>query len=419
MLSTLRLRNSPGVAIAPLTVALCCACRLAVAQDAEFDRLQHLQTVTRNDLTAASNLNFDPEGKHLYAAAWQAGTVALFEPDPITGLLTHAQSISDPETLNGVTTIRLSSDGRYAVAAAFRARNVVLFERDPLSGKLTILDVVRGSERPELGLAWPIDAEFSPDGRFVYVCDPKQSGAAANAPRQEGSILVFEVTRLGKLDLVDIDQGEDNCFFGCRGIEFGPDGRVGYAACTNSSQIVVVDRDATTGKITVRQVITDDRDAPALEGVIGILCSPDGRFVYASSGRFSGDDSVTVFRVKADGTLALEQSLIRQTDLHGFLGGNELTLSPDGSELYVTATRSGSLARFRRDPESGRLSLLELLHHGRLAANLAGAADAAVSRDGRVVYVAAENGGSISVFAADSSPDTEPAASPDRQTAEP
>ena len=263
-------QNILRIAVALAVVASVVALPLAADDGTEFRQLRHLQTVTRDDLNAVCSTNLSSDGKYLYAAAWQAAAILTFERDPQSGLLTHRQSIIDETDLRGTTTIRLSPDGRYAVAPALHARAVVLFERDVLSGKLTILDVVRGEEQPRLGLAFPVDAVFSPDGRFVYVCDPSQSGAA-NERNRQGSVLVFKVSRPGKLDLVEVNRGRDDAFYGCRAITFHPSGRTAFAACTNSSQVVVADRHAETGKLTVKQILRDS-GATALEGVIGILC---------------------------------------------------------------------------------------------------------------------------------------------------
>jgi len=55
--------------------------------------------------------------------------------------------------------------------------------------------------------------------------------------------------------------------------------------------------------------------------------------------------------------LARVQELIAGKDkLDDFLGGNELTFSPDGTNLYVTGTLSATLAGSERDAQTGKLS---------------------------------------------------------------
>jgi 6-phosphogluconolactonase (cycloisomerase 2 family) len=382
-----------------LTACLVPAAQLVAQENPQSGRLQHVDTMTRDDLRSVCCVNLSPDGKHLYAAAWQANCVSVYRCDAETGRLEHLQSLVSDQDLQGVTSVRISSDGRHAVAAAFRSRTLVLFERDPMSGKLTIRDVVRGDEQPDLGLRWPIDAVLSPDGRFVYLLDPQQSGAGVN-PMAQGGIAVFRLADGGKLELVEVNSGDGSSFFGCRGMDFTPDGKLGFVACTNSWQLVVVDRDRETGKLKVRQVVKDGvGEAQALEGVIGVACSGDGRFVYASSGRFSGDNAVSVFRLTDENELELLQEIVNDAgELQNFVGGNEIIVSPDGLTVYAAATRSGALANFRRDAGSGRLTLVETLVHENFAGKIAGAASSEVSPNGKFVYVAAEFAESIEIL---------------------
>lgn len=382
-----------------LAICLLPAAQLLAQDDSPSDRLKHVDTLTRRDLKSVCCVHLSPDGRHLYAAAWQANCVSVYRCDADSGRLEHVQSVVSDDDLRGVTSVRLSSDGRFAVAAAFRSRALVLFERDAESGKLTTLDVVRGDEQPDLGLRWPIDALLSPDDRFVYLLDPQQSGAGVEAAAQ-GGILVFRLAEGGKLELVEVNSGRDGRFFGCRGMDFDPDGKLGFVACTNAWQLVVVDRDRATGKLNVRQIIKDGvGEAQALEGVIGVACSPDGRFVYASSGRFSGDNAVSVFRLNDENELELVQEIVNdQGELQNFVGGNEIKVSPDGKYVYAAATRSGALASFRRDIGSGRLTLLETLVDGDYKGKLAGAASNDVSINGKFVYVAVEFAESIEIL---------------------
>jgi 6-phosphogluconolactonase (cycloisomerase 2 family) len=160
----------------------------------------------------------------------------------------------------------------------------------------------------------------------------------------------------------------------------------------------VLARNATTGKTTNRQVIKDEHDdVHGLAGAMGIATSADGRYVYVSSGRFGGDDAVSVYGFNKEGDLALVQELINDHgELINFRGGNEITVSPDGKNVYAVASKSSSLSCFTRDQETGKLRFLETILDDN--ARLKAVAGVCVSPDGKFVYAAAEQGGAISIF---------------------
>ena len=125
---------------------------------------------------------------------------------------------------------------------------------------------------------------------------------------------------------------------------------------------------------------------------------PDGKHVYVSSGRFQGDNAVAAYRLDAKGHLELLQEFQNgEGEFAGFEGGNDLAISPDGLNVYAAGTRSGSVACFRRDPETGKLTILETIADGGEAAEFS-ATGVCVSRDGKFVYVPTEDKKAISVF---------------------
>ena len=203
----------------------------------------------------------------------------------------------------------------------------------------------------------------------------------------------------GKLVLAGVDEGKDGCYAGVRSVAFHPDGKTVFVAADRAGTLVAADRDPATGRTSVRQVVKDEEgDVHGLAGAMGVAVSRDGRFVYVCSGRFRGDNAVSVFKYGTDGRLAFVQEVINgQGELTDFEGGNQLTISADGQSVYAAATRSGKVACFRRDPATGKLKLLETIADGGEGGPL-GATAVEVSPDGKFVYVPAEDKRSISVF---------------------
>jgi 6-phosphogluconolactonase (cycloisomerase 2 family) len=373
-----------------LTMALiglgCCA----TLSTAKGQRLTPAGSVTRPDLATVVSVEVSGDNRHLYSAAYNASSVGAFQRDPKTGQLTHVQTLTDTNLFNGVTSIRVSADGRYAATAAFRSAAAVLLKRDAASGQLAVLDVARQGVNSVNGLNFAIDTIFSPDSRFVYVI--ADGGAALN---------VFRVTDRERLEWVQTHRGEESCFQGARGIVLSPDGRFIYVASSKAHCIVVLERDRVSGKATLKQIVRDEAGAAhGLAGAFSVACSPDGRHLYVSAGRFGGDSAVTVFARGEDGNLGFSQELFGGQDgIKDFAGGNEVIVTPDGSAVYALGSISGSIACLGRDAVTGKLIPLETLVGGvgkvgplRIVSGIC------LSQDGKFVYAAVERDGAISIF---------------------
>jgi 6-phosphogluconolactonase (cycloisomerase 2 family) len=350
-------------------------------------RLKPVEAVVREDLNRVVSVASSPDGRFVYASAWMPASLTVFTRDPKTGKLEHTQTMTGEGDLAGATSLSVSPDGRHAAAAAFQAKTVVLLARNAKTGKLTQSDVVHDGENG-LKLAFPIQAAFSPDSRFVYVLDD-----------ETGAIVAFRISDT-KLVLSSVDEGKDGCYSGARGIAFHPDGKTVFVASDRAGTLAVAERDADSGKTHVVQVIKDDEgEVHGLAGAMGVVLSSDGRFVYTSAGRFRGDDAVSVFQVGADRRLIFAQEFINGSgQFQGFEGGNHLAISSDGLNVYAAASRSHSIACFRRHPVTGRLTYLETIPDGGAGGEL-GATAASVSPDGKFVYVSTEDQKSSSVFA--------------------
>lgn len=351
--------------------------------------LRHLANIKRDDMQGACGLELSPDGNFVYATAWNSGSINVFRRDLATGGLEHIQSLVDP-AIGGIVCLRVSPDGKRAVAVGFRAKQVTLLTRDPDKGTLTIADSAGPDLAPGATLVWPIHVAMSPDGKFVYAVDDRA-----------GALIVLEATADNHLNFVQFSQGRDGCFEGTRTLAITPDGKTVMVGGTRAGKLVSLDRDATTGKVEVRQILTDEKDGiTTLAGIHGINPSPDGKHVYVTSGRFSGDQAISVFQFGDDGKLKLVQEIISDRgDLTGFQGGNKGTLSDDGKSFYVCGTVSRSLASFTRDPETGKLTVVTNLHDASTgAADELGPANAQVSPDGRFLYVTLESSGAVAIY---------------------
>ncbi len=353
-----------------------------VACGAEDSELGEVQTVTLPNLQGVTSVTITKEGKFVYAAAFQASAISVFERDAETGKLTSRDVLQGAE-YNSAICIRLSHDENYAAAAHLFSSMVTLFKRDPATGSLTKLSAISESKEEPHGLQTAVDVEFSGDDHFLYVAS-------------SGGLGVFKVED-GQLNFVQYEQGNDK-LHGVRGCALSPDGRWVYAAAGDPGVLGVFRRDETTGKLSQVQLLKDgDDDIASLAGAFRVAPSADGRQLYVSSGRFQGDQAVSAFEVQPDGSLKILQQFINEKDdFTEFEGGNSLQVSPDGKMIVALTSVSDRIFRFSRDPSTGKLTFVTSQQAGTFAEP--GAAGLCFSHDGKFLYVADEKEGALQVY---------------------
>jgi 6-phosphogluconolactonase (cycloisomerase 2 family) len=234
-----------------------------------------------------------PDGRFLYAAAFDADAILTYARDPATGALTPAGEAAPAH--DGVTDLALSRDGRFVYATAYHDGAVSAFARDTTTGSLALIGCVAEAGRAGCaaghGLRGAFNLALSPDGRSLYV-----------AARHSGSLAVLDVdTATGALRQKPAGDG-------CRSAAPEPGCRI----------------------------------TPGLRGTRGVTVSPDGRNVY--TGAFT-DSAVRTFARAADGRLAPLPGRTRVRQAWG------VTVSPDGRFAYVGVGGDGNsgLAVFARD----------------------------------------------------------------------
>jgi cysteine-rich repeat protein len=185
-----------------------------------------------------------------------------------------------------------------------------------------------------------------------------------------------------------------------------PDGRSVYVTDRNNGTLVVFVRDASTGAVTVLQTLRDGvppspglGPADGLTSPAGVAVSPDGKQVYV----VAGEGTIATFaRDPADGALQfVEVEREGVAGVSGLVDPFAPTVSPDGRHVYVLDPTASTLATFLRDALTGALGFVQVLADQAPTDALAGALDAAVSPDGRHLYVAANQDEAIGVFARD------------------
>ena len=155
-----------------------------------------------------------------------------------------------------------------------------------------------------------------------------------------------------------------------------------------------------------------------LEGAINTAVSGDGELLFVTA---SFDNALSVWRVNAEAGTLSQTALYRNggpddTDkiINGLFRPISITVSGNGELLFVTATRASALSVWRVNAEAGTLSQTALYQDSKVQAEsifyiaeeeidgrfngLFGAADAALSSDGKSLFVTGFGDDALSVW---------------------
>ncbi|MHC4718098.1 MAG: beta-propeller fold lactonase family protein, partial [Planctomycetota bacterium] len=133
----------------------------------------------------------------------------------------------------------------------------------------------------------------------------------------------------------------------------------------------------------------------------GVTVSPDGSRLYVAR---PGDNAVNVYaRDTVTGALALAQSFRDgQEGVDGLQSVGRATVTPDGRFVFTSSWAEDAISTFEFDDASGELQYLRSLWNGDGGINGLWSAQAtATSPDGRHVYVVASADDSVTVFSRD------------------
>lgn len=299
----------------------------------------------------ASNPTFiawRPDGRTLYALSEKGtvngkagGALAEFSFDPASGRLTPLAT----EATNGGPLAHVNTDlsGRVAVAISYHAGEVSSFpiladgRLGPVVSRLqttgTLGPNTKRQEKPH-----PHSLTFSPDNRFVYVCDL-------------GLDRIFRFT-FDPATAVLTPVGETAAAPGAgpRHSKFSADGKFFYVINELNCTVATYAVDAASGALTALQAVSTLPDGFTGESICAeIRLSPDGRFVYGSN---RGHDSLAVFaRDAATGKLTRVE-IVPSGGKHP----RNFNLTPDGRWLLSANRDTDNVVVFRVDPATGRLT---------------------------------------------------------------
>ena len=213
----------------------------------------------------------------------------------------------------------------------------------------------------------------SPDGRNVYVA-ASRSDAVAVFRRSASTGLLRQLR--GTQGCI-ADGGGGGCTAGIaldkpNSVAVSADGRNVYVTAANSNAVAMLNRDPATGALTQAADGSGCVTGTALAGCAtgravamadAVAVSADGRNVYVASfaagavASFARDAGTGALTQAAGAAGCIEQDAAEGCAAGFALGGAEgLTVSPDGTAVYVAAATANALVALTRDPGDGTLT---------------------------------------------------------------
>ena len=184
-----------------------------------------------------------------------------------------------------------------------------------------------------------------------------------------------------------------------RGLRLSQDGKYAYVTAKSDNAVSWFERNASTGALIYLGMLKD-----GIGGVDGLAkahdlsLSPDGANVYVAA---NADHSIGWFERNATSGALTYGGMLKDGvgGVDGLNSARDVAVSPDGKHAYVTAYQDHSVSWFERNATTGALTYGGVLKDGVGGADgLRKAYGVAVSADGLNVYVAGQHDHAVSWF---------------------
>ena len=271
----------------------------------------------------------------------KAGSVTSFAVDAATGGLTAL----GVESTGGAAPCHVQCDktGKFVAVANYTGGNIAMFPVGP-DGRLAASSALlsgtgSGPNKARQQGPHAHQVVFDPTNHFLLEAD-------LGIDR----ILVYRFDQAsGRLTPNDPPSGAVTPGSGPRHLSFHPNGRFVFVINELSSTITSFAWDGDKGSLrSLGTLSTLPAGHTGENSTAEIAVHPNGRFLYGSN---RGHDSLGVFSVAADGTLAL----VEHEPTRGKTPRN-FTIDPTGKWLIAANQATGTLAVFAVDQKTGALS---------------------------------------------------------------
>jgi len=372
-------------------LALLLVAGFATASELNFVEFHKTGVAGVTDLSHPNRCDVSLDGTSVYVASNASHAVVHFERDPVTGRLTFVGSYVDGngsiDGLHNCASVAISPDGANLYTAAQGADAIAVFDRDPISGVLTWVEAHFDNLAGVDGLDRVFDVLVSPDGKNVYAGSIDDDAVAVFARNPATGQLTFvEVYVNGVGGVIGLNS--------VISLSMDSQGAHLYAAAMWSDAVTVFARDQVSGALT----FGDSFLHPDLQGTSDLGFGPADEHAYVTS--LVGDSLLVLARDPATGLLThVETHTDGIAGVTNIAGTQGVIVDPSGGLVGALSRDANAIGVFRRDASTGRLEFAGAEIDG--VNGVDGLADpnfGCVDSLGYSVYVAAWDDDAISVF---------------------
>lgn len=311
----------------------------------------HMTEVSRtNHVENPSYMALSANGKYLYAVNENTdenskGNISAFTFDQKTGKLQLLNS--QPSNGSAPCYVAIDSLGKNVTEANYNGGNFSIYKTDT-SGKLwpatQIITHMGTSANKKIQTQSHVHSTiFSPDQRFLFVCD-LGNDTLYQYP--------FRINNLLPVDVAGAKKYKIPAGYGPRHLVFTHDNKYAYLLNELDGQLMAYrwNNDSLTYLQTVVSTAVED-SVHADKGSSAIRISPDGKFLY-SSNRGNAND-LTIFAIQADGHL--KEVGHQPTGRHP----RDFVIDPTGKFLLVACRDDNKVQVYSIDKTTGKLTLTQ------------------------------------------------------------
>ncbi|MEK7990705.1 MAG: beta-propeller fold lactonase family protein [Thiotrichaceae bacterium] len=360
--------------------------------EAKFNNTTDINNgLTINGLDSASSVAISPDQLHVYVTSFAEAKISVFSRNSTSGQLTFITAVENGiggvTGLNGAADIAISGDGRNVYVTGRLDDALLTFTRNPATGYLALLDIKQDNIDAD-GLDGALSIAISPDQTRLYV-----------TALDDHSITAYDRNPLdGSLTVVAILKNTTNIekFTGPTDVIVSNDSIYIYAISGLDNTIQIFQRSPSVGELGLIGTL---ENVTGLRGAYSLAISPDNNFLYLASNTNpdnnkdnnanTNESAIVVFTRNPDGSLTQLKTYKDGIDnVSNLSGARNIIVSPDGTDVFVSAVNNNAILEFDRNTTTGLLTYRSSTTNASITPDsLREPTGIAISSDGKFVYV--------------------------------